>query len=212
MFLDPKIYENITKPKEVPSLSLQQIFDTVVRRLVAQGMPCYRMYEPRTPEDLPVSEMSGSSLWCYVNFNSQGHKGPLTILLEREDLRYLQRAIPYEKLQDLPGFLIKYVEEYREGGPSYSEPDSKYVVEVVDRLAHRGVKGQQSLTLLGELCDAHEYWANYAADYRDCIAEGISDSHRQNLLQSILECMSHKFIPVARRFNLDSAVLNVTLP
>lgn len=195
-------YENITKPKVIPEKSNQTIFDSTVRALYQQKIPCFKMYEKILETDPDPIDLCDEAMWDTATFNSKGHRSPLLIPFNMEDMRSLQRQVGYEKLQFLPSRGLQYYSLSVLEEDDTSHATTMIMVNVLEK---RGIISKEGIRLLVALEEAHNYWADDCRGYMG--SEHAADRDRKCVSE-----LYYNFSRIADRYCLDRAVMRFSNP
>lgn len=204
MFLDYSKYEKTMAVKPVQEKTLQQIYDSIVRKMWAYRIPVVRI-------DYPVSTPAEPAEYTVdaVFFNSDGRVSPALAMLEHEDFRNLRKSVGYDVLQyafykengeddEWPVLMadrdvIQAMCCYRRGenltpsthfgsilhsyGPAYVSHLNLYM----DALARRGVCSSDALDLVFKLEACHMEWRDeyMRSDFETQTKVGISEYYQR---------------------------------
>lgn len=177
-------YLNKCKPKALPTITKQDLFDRVVRVMVKQGFPAVRRNDATGAMDLVAFGVYEGKLRC----------SPLLCLLSNEELTKLQKATDYGRLQAYTSVSLQ---------PNDTEVQD--MTKLKSRLELQGVTDDWFLFLTKSLLPAHNTW------WKECYFRSFHANVNGNR-DKIMVQMHGAFSPVAMIHHLDQGVLDAHRP
>lgn len=188
--INPDDYLDRLKVKQPKMKTHQEIFDTIIRGLFHQQVPCVRDYDP---SHLLYKRYNGKDEQCdddddkseeenysdVVNFNMHGHLSPLLMHFTRDDIRCLKKVIGYDELQTLRSDDIYWAaslnlrNDYtaREMIAEIGENRKEVALKIIDLMGLRGIDNI-GIRLTCMMCDKHLNWAYDYLTARDQVVKG----------------------------------------
>lgn len=191
----------VTKPAEIVPKTNQWVFDSVIRFMYKQGMPCMKYYEKIRATDPDPMAMKTVEMWTPVTMSSQGFFSPALCLLPIADIRYLRKHFDYREIQELGPIDLIFGLDAEESNNIQS--DFALPRAVYERLNGIGIKGYSQMSLLRNLEMAHQEWA------RSVVYWISRDRHTPKQLAELSRLeIAQSFRVVGNRLNLDVSVFH----